>query len=44
MRRTVKIIFGFLCILAVGIVGVLVGNHYEWFSEATTSAAQSLQR
>ncbi len=41
MRRAARVIIGFLAILAIGVVGVLVGNHFEWFSDNTVTAAQT---
>lgn len=44
MRKTLRVIFGFLAILAVGVIGVLVGNHFEWFEENTATASQLRNR
>lgn len=44
MKRSFRVVFGFLAILAIGIIGVLVGNHFEWFSDNTVSASQSRNR
>jgi len=41
MRRVARVIIGFIAILAIGVIGVLVGNHFEWFSDNTVTAAQT---
>lgn len=41
MRNYIRTIIAFASILSIGIVGILVGNHLDWFDSASVQKAET---